>query len=200
MRTSGSVSSTSSFVMHCPSTPFSSNERRSAGTSIQPQRRGRPVTEPNSLPRRPSVTPVSSVSSVGNGPVPTRVVIHAASDAALRPTMAVASSLLRNLPVEAAFLDIQSPSLPEEGRATQLRHLLDARSEAAAVHGLDVRTELRFGDSATELSRELAAEDIALLIVGLPLAPTDAWQKLRPIAKLLDARGGDPVLIVRAAT
>ena len=132
--------------------------------------------------------------------VPTRVVIHAASDAALRPTMAVASSLLRNLPVEAAFLDIQSPSLPEEGRATQLRHLLDARSEAAAVHGLDVRTELRFGDSATELSRELAAEDIALLIVGLPLAPTDAWQKLRPIAKLLDARGGDPVLIVRAAT
>ena len=133
-------------------------------------------------------------------PVPTRVVIHAASDAALRPTMAVASSLLRNLPVEAAFLDIQSPALPEEGRATQLRHLLDARSEAAAVHGLDVRTELRFGDSATELSRELAAEDIALLIVGLPLAPTDAWQKLLPIAKLLDARGGDPVLIVRAAT
>jgi len=133
-------------------------------------------------------------------PVPTRVVIHAASDAALRPTMAVASSLLRNLPVEAAFLDIQSPALPAEGRATQLRHLLDARSEAAAVHGLDVRTELRFGDSATELSRELAAEDIALLIVGLPLAPTDAWQKLLPIAKLLDARGGDPVLIVRAAT
>ena len=34
----------------------------------------------------------------------------------------------------------------------------------------------------------------------LPLAPPDAWQKLRPIAKLLDARGGDPVLIVRAAT
>ena len=133
-------------------------------------------------------------------PVPTRVVIHAASDAALRPTMAVASSLLRNLPAEAAFLDIQPTALPEEGRATQLRHLLDARSEAAAVHGLDVRTELRFGDSATELSRELAAEDIALLIVGLPLAPTDAWQKLRPIAKLLDARGGDPVLIVRAAT
>ena len=133
-------------------------------------------------------------------PVPTRVVIYAASDAALRPTMAVASSLLRNLPAEAAFLDIQPPALPEEGRATQLRHLLDARSEAAALHGLDVRTELRFGDSETELSRELLAEDIALLIVGLPLAPTDAWQKLRPIAKLLDARGGDPVLIVRAAT
>jgi hypothetical protein len=115
--------------------------------------------------------------------------------------MAVASSLLRNLPAEAAFLDIQPLDLPEEGRAAQLRHLLDARSEAAAVHGLDVRTELRFGDSATELSKELAAEDVALLIVGLPLASAaDAWQRLRPIARLLDARGGDPVLIVRAAT
>jgi len=134
-------------------------------------------------------------------PVPARVVIHAVSDAALRPTMAVASSLLRNLPAEAAFLDIQPQELPEDERATQLRHLLDARSEAAAVHGLDVRTELRFGDSATELSKELAAEDTALLIVGLPLAPAaDAWQRLRPIAKLLDARGGGPVLIVRAAT
>ena len=37
--------------MHWPSTPFSWNERRSAGMSSQPQRRGRPVTEPNSLPR-----------------------------------------------------------------------------------------------------------------------------------------------------
>jgi sulfate transport system ATP-binding protein len=134
------------------------------------------------------------------GPVPARVVIHAVSDAALRPTMAVASSLLRNLPAEAAFLDIQPQELPEAERATQLRHLLDARSEAAAVHGLDVRTELRFGDSATELSKELSAEDTALLIVGLPLAPPDAWQRLRPLAKLLDLRGGDPVLIVRAAT
>jgi nucleotide-binding universal stress UspA family protein len=132
-------------------------------------------------------------------PVPARVVIHAASDGALRPTMAVASSLLRNLPAEAAFLDIQPPELPEQERATQLRHVLDARSEAAAMHGFDVRTELRFGDSATELSKELAADDTALLIVGLPLAQDDAWQKLLPLAKLLDSRSGDPVLIVRAA-
>jgi hypothetical protein len=49
------------------------------------------------------------------------------------------------------------------------------------------------------LSKELGAEDVALLIVGLPLSPADAWQRLRPLAKLLDERGGDPVLIVRAA-
>ena len=46
-------------------------------------------------------------------PVPVRVVIHAASDAALRPTLAVASSLLRNLPAEAMFLDIQPTEMPE---------------------------------------------------------------------------------------
>ncbi len=134
-------------------------------------------------------------------PVPVRVVIHAASDAALRPTLAVASSLLRNLPAEAMFLDIQPTEMPDDERAAQLRHLLDARSEAAAVHGLDVRTELRYGDAADELGKELGADDAALLIVGLPLAAAaDTWQRLRPIARLLDARGGDPVLIVRAAT
>ena len=67
-------SSTSSLVMHRPSTPLSCSERLSAGISSHPQRRGRPVTEPNSLPRLASRGAMSSVSSVGNGPVPTRVV------------------------------------------------------------------------------------------------------------------------------
>ncbi len=133
--------------------------------------------------------------------VPARVVIHAASDAALRPTLAVASSLLRNLPAEAAFLDIHPEEPVEDERAVQLRHLLDTRSEAAAVHGLDVRTELRFGDPAIELGKELGPDGDALLIMGLPLASSaEAWQRLRPLAALLDARAGSPVLIVRAAS
>jgi sulfate transport system ATP-binding protein len=132
--------------------------------------------------------------------VPQRVVIHAASDGALRPTLAVASSLLRNLPAEATFLDIQSDELPQEERAAQLRHLLDARSEAAAVHGLDVRTELRVGDPAGELGKELGVDGASLLIIGLPIVgAADAWMRLRPIAKLLDTLAGSPVLIVRAA-
>jgi len=44
-----------------------------AGAGVAPQRRGRPVTEPNSCPFSRRCTPVSSVSSVGNGPDPTRV-------------------------------------------------------------------------------------------------------------------------------
>jgi adenylosuccinate synthase len=46
---------------------------RTSTASNQPQRRGRPVTTPNSLPRSPSVLPISLSCSVGNGPAPTRV-------------------------------------------------------------------------------------------------------------------------------
>src|SRR5205809_780169 len=46
----------------------------SRGTSNQPQRRGRPVTAPNSLPSRRSRSPAALSLSVGNGPEPTRVI------------------------------------------------------------------------------------------------------------------------------
>ena len=49
-------------------------DRRKATISSQPQRRGRPVTEPNSLPRVAKCLPTSSFNSVGKGPDPTRVV------------------------------------------------------------------------------------------------------------------------------
>ena len=44
-----------------------------ATASNQPQRQGRPVTAPNSLPLRAISAPVSSNNSVVNGPPPTRV-------------------------------------------------------------------------------------------------------------------------------
>ncbi len=43
-------------------------------TSNQPQRRGRPVVAPYSLPRVRMVSPTASAISVGKGPLPTRVV------------------------------------------------------------------------------------------------------------------------------
>ena len=42
--------------------------------SIQPQRRGRPVVVPYSVPTLRKNSPLSSNSSVGKGPSPTRVV------------------------------------------------------------------------------------------------------------------------------
>src|SRR3712207_7520170 len=45
---------------------------RTRVASNQPQRRLRPVTTPNSLPFWPMSSPISSKSSVGKGPSPTR--------------------------------------------------------------------------------------------------------------------------------
>ena len=47
-----------------------------------------------------------------------------------------------------------------------MRALLDARSEAQAAHGLEMRTELRFGDVAQELARRLGEAPGQMLILG----------------------------------
>src|SRR5580692_12612154 len=60
-------------MMNRVSNPFTIAVYFSRGTSNHPQRRGRPVTAPNSLPSRRSRSPVASLLSVGNGPEPTRV-------------------------------------------------------------------------------------------------------------------------------
>src|SRR6201995_3343842 len=55
-------------------TPLIREAYRAITASYQPQRRGRPVVVPNSAPTLRSRSPMSSSSSVGNGPSPTRVV------------------------------------------------------------------------------------------------------------------------------
>ena len=66
--------STSSLVTARPQRPFSLMGFLSATMSSHPQRRGLPVVAPNSLPTERMSSPVSSRSSEGNGPPPTRVV------------------------------------------------------------------------------------------------------------------------------
>src|SRR5205823_11883287 len=70
---SAKSSSTSSLVTTSHEVPLIIPEYASSGRSSQPQRRGRPVTAPNSLPRLRILSPAESNSSVGNGPSPTRV-------------------------------------------------------------------------------------------------------------------------------
>src|SRR5690606_14317975 len=65
---------TSPFIIYKAVTPFTSTAYFNATKSNHPQRRARPVTDPNSLPTFAIVWPISSVNSVGKGPEPTRVV------------------------------------------------------------------------------------------------------------------------------
>ena len=102
----------------------------------------------------------------GAGP-PQRVLIHWADDAARAATLAVAASLLRHVAAEGVYVGILPTSTPDGQRPHSMRALLDARSEAQAVHGLEMRTELRFGEVAEELARRLAEAPGQILILGV---------------------------------
>src|SRR5690606_14972678 len=140
----------------------------------------------------PASAPVSGVAVIGAGPKtadqlqwllqngagevlvlpshaasPQRVLIHWAEDAARRSTLAVAASLLRHVAAEAVYVGILPEETADAQRPFGMRTLLDARSEAQAVHGLEMRTELRFGAAADELQRRLSEVPDQMLILGI---------------------------------
>ncbi|HEY5810964.1 MAG TPA: ABC transporter ATP-binding protein [Povalibacter sp.] len=98
---------------------------------------------------------------------PQRVLIHWADDVARRPTLAVAASLLRHVSAEAVYVGILPEGATDSQRPLGMRTLLDARSEAQMVHGLEMRTELRFGAPAEELQRQLNDSPDQMLILGI---------------------------------
>jgi sulfate/thiosulfate transport system ATP-binding protein len=124
---------------------------------------------------------------------PARVVIHVQNPAARGATLAVAASLLRHLPAEAVYLAVRSAATPERNRPTAVRDLLDTRSSALAEHGLDMRTEVRFGDLCGELLAELAVEPNSMLVLG---ASPEAGAEPDLLAAVVEAVLALPVLVV----
>jgi len=97
-------------------------------------------------------------------PSPQRVLIHWADETVRRATLAVSASVLRHVSAEAVYLGFQSP---DDLRPNSMRALLDARSEARGVHGLEMRTELSSGEVAGELARRLGEAPGQMLILGV---------------------------------
>jgi sulfate transport system ATP-binding protein len=128
--------------------------------------------------------------------VPSHVVIYTPDAAARDGTFAVAASLLRHVPAESLYLAVRPADTPDHERSAGVRDLLDARSNALGRHGLDLRTEARFGDASAELSSELLAHDGTMLVLGLgELDGLDGpW-----LDDLLEGPNQRPVLIVRPA-
>jgi sulfate/thiosulfate transport system ATP-binding protein len=125
---------------------------------------------------------------------PQRVLIHWAEEAVRGATLAVSASVLRHVAAEAIYVGILPDRTPETQRPHGVRALLDARSEAQEVHGLEMRTELRFGDAASELARQLAEAPGQMLILGV-CSVAGVAEKFSSL--LSDARW--PVLIVHRA-
>jgi hypothetical protein len=122
---------------------------------------------------------------------PQRVLIHWADDFARRSTLSVAASLLRHVAAEATYVGIL-PDGSGDARPLGVRTLLDARSEAQAVHGLEMRTELRFGAAAEELRRQLGEHSDQMLILGI----SNLKQLREPFGSLLDQPGAYSMMIV----
>jgi sulfate transport system ATP-binding protein len=123
---------------------------------------------------------------------PQRVLIHWMGEAARSATLAVSASVLRHVPAEAVYVGIFAGHSDSERHSHGMRELLDARSEAQAAHGLEMRTELHFGDAAQLLTRRLAEAPAQMLILGVT--------ELRHFAAAFGALLGGgrwPVLIVQ---
>jgi ABC-type Fe3+/spermidine/putrescine transport system ATPase subunit len=127
-----------------------------------------------------------------NASPPQRVLIHWADEAVRSATLAVSASVLRHVSAEAVYVGIMPNITPTANRPHGMRALLDARSEAQAVHGLEMRTELRFGDVAHELSRQLGEAPGQMLILGV----CESARLVERFGTLLESASW-PVLIVR---
>ena len=105
-----------------------------------------------------------------HAPAPQRVLIHWTDESARSATLAVSASVLRHLAAEAIYVDVLPEQTPTAERSFGIRALLDARSEARAAHGLEIRTELRFGVAAQALEQRLSESPGHMLIVGVASA------------------------------
>jgi sulfate/thiosulfate transport system ATP-binding protein len=102
-----------------------------------------------------------------HAPSPQRVLIHWMSESARSSTLAVSASVLRHLAAEAIYIDVLPEHTPAAERSSGIRSLLDARSEARTAHGLEIRTEMRFGAAAHALEQRLDESPGQMLIVGI---------------------------------
>jgi sulfate transport system ATP-binding protein len=123
---------------------------------------------------------------------PQRVLIHWADEVARAATLAVAASLLRHVPAEGVYVGILPTDTPDAQRPQSMRALLDARSEAQAMHGLEMRTELTFGNVAEGLAARLGEMPDQILILGISQITGIAER----FQALLRAQGRSPLLIV----
>jgi hypothetical protein len=128
--------------------------------------------------------------------LPRQICIHWMGDAVRHATLAVAASLLRHLPAEAICYAF-APEARRDQRPTALRALLDARSEAKAAHGLEVRTELLSGSGPAALLAQLKTLEAPMLVLGV----TRIEDISGAFATLVNGEAAVPVLVVyRGAT
>jgi hypothetical protein len=78
--------------------------------------------------------------------LPGRIRVHSGGEVPRSELLALVSSVMRHLPVEAGFVSLQRPAATRSEVVESHRALLDARAELRGGHGLDLRTDSHVGD------------------------------------------------------
>jgi len=98
---------------------------------------------------------------------PQRLLVYAGDTERRSDVLALVSSVMRHLPVEASAVSVQSP---EAGRAEVVetqRALLDLRAQLRSAHGLDLRGDRFLGDLPAWLNSVTQQPEATLLVMGL---------------------------------
>ena len=131
-----------------------------------------------------------------DAPLPGRMLIQAGEAARRSDLLALLSSVMRHLPVEATAVTLQRA---EAGRTEVMdaqRAIVDARADLRGAHGLDLRGDRFVGDLRAWLSEVAVQPEPALVVLGLPNDAAEISASLRgDLAPLFAAGARTPVLL-----
>ncbi len=113
-----------------------------------------------------------------HAPLPTRMLVQAHDTPRGSDLLALASSVMRHLQVEATAVTLRRPEASRSEMAEAQRTLLDARADLAGAHGLDLRGDCFVGDLKSWIDHIAGQTDPALLVLGLEASPIRASEFL----------------------
>ena len=99
---------------------------------------------------------------------PARMLIHAPEAARRGDLLALVSSVMRHLPVEATAVTLRRPEANRSEVVEAQRILLDTRADLRGAHGLDLRGDLFVGGLEAWFAELAAQPDPVLIVLGLP--------------------------------
>jgi sulfate transport system ATP-binding protein len=116
---------------------------------------------------------------------PTRLLVHATDAVRRSGLLALVSSVMRHLPVEASAVTLQRPEASRSEVVEAQRTVLDTRAELRGAHGLDLRSERFVGDLPAWLASVAAQPMPSLVVLGLDQARAIAPRLADELAPLL---------------
>jgi sulfate transport system ATP-binding protein len=130
-----------------------------------------------------------------HGALPARMLVHARDPQQRGPLLALVSSVMRHLPVEAIAVTLQRSDASRTEVVETQRTMLDTSADLRGAHGLDLRGERFVGDLPAWLARVCAQPEPALVVLGLKSSQPELDAALRgELAVLFGKHSYAPVL------